>query len=159
MTRFENSLSRTATTMSNVHVYKSTVIELRQANQGVQVLRSSGLPARDSLEAPISRKTKPFDAEMDQILNAREGLDTRPKATPLPSSEGAQISKLFKRVRVFVKDNPLPFSEQCDEATRNDRRDSFPVADPLLLVRKRRSSDMDDLADKFNDKCRCVEDD
>jgi len=96
----------------------------------------------------------PRVTKMDRLM-----LEQRASA-----SEGTQISQLFKRVRLHVKENPIHLSQEHEgvDASKEDgvlttgQRLSIGRRDSLNNLRKRRSSDMiDDLADNLRDKCHC----
>jgi len=71
------------------------------------------------------------------------------------ANEAEQISRLFKRVRLHMKENPIHLEENAQSRPAALSKESLFITSQKLesSVRKRRSSDMDDLTHELRDKC------
>lgn len=124
---------------------------------GVRHTSSSHEETRLTNVATPSEVSKASD-EKDKLIKKRGSFGRRSAGAgsgivgQMPA-EHVQISQLFKRVRVFVKSNPVSLS-----SSTSDDEDPVPVKPARENLKKRRpSGDVETLAENFRDKCQCLD--
>jgi len=125
---------------------------------------NGGLPPLPPAETSLEVR-KPSE-EREKIASRRISLHRRSTGGAPGSgfgivgqmqAEHVQISQLFKRVRVFVKNNPVPLTSSTSD---DEELAPIPPVQPLQdALKKRPSGDIEVLADNFREKCRCIAED